>query len=147
MNMTPITQISKKFISSGNLEFNDLEEIVIPAILPLEVDLYFNRKGYSSGVMLSIHVNGKMACKIQFQNESGLKSERADITNLLRRGRNEIRVRCLVTCKPLENIGDEALFWLRRYEETIIRKKFFTKNTIEPFDQIWNLWIHDEQII
>lgn len=137
-----ITQISRHFLTEGLLDVTDLSAIIVPAQRPLVLDVLYKSVRPTVGSRLTVHVNNNEIANVRFQKEDGLKKQTVQLDRFVREGENEFRVRCLVSCKPLEEVSDEGLFWLRREDATIIRKKYSTRGTLEPFDQIWKLWVY-----
>jgi len=93
----------------------------------------------STGSRLLLSVNGEDVIDLYYDNEQGSKQETIDLAGHLVPGKNELRVRCLVACHPIDGLSDTGLLWLRGPEATIIRKQFATKGSLEPFDLRWTL--------
>jgi hypothetical protein len=137
-----ITDISRDFLSNRKLLVEDLTNIVIPVDFPVFCELYYNSVRPTQGIRLDLYINGNRVTNITYlDGEQGLKQSRLDLTNVLTEGENEFRCLCLVSCLQFEEKSDEGLIWLKGKHSTIIKKKYSTRGSLEPFDQRWNLLV------
>lgn len=137
----PITEVSESFRATHSVMLSDLRELVIPVSAPLACEAYFESPRVTSGTRMLITFNGEDVAELVYDDEDGRKQTSVDVTDLLQEGENDFRVRCLTSCVPLADSGDDAgLVWLRTAEATIIKKRYSTKGSLEPFDQRWTLW-------
>jgi len=136
-----ITELHHRFVTEGSLSIADLSKIVIPASRPLHCDLFYKSIRPTTGSRITAFLNGQEVANIVYDGNKGTKTVRVDLTKRLKSGVNELRCRCLVSNFPLENQSDEGLMWIRRHDDTIIRKKYSTMGVLEPFDQIWKLFV------
>jgi hypothetical protein len=134
-----ITEISETFRTDRVITLPDIRTLVVPVPPTLTCEAYFESPMVSTGSRLLVSVNGADVIDLYYDNEHGKKQEAVDLAGHLAPGENELRVRCLVSCHPIDNLSDAGLLWLRGPEATIIRKRFATKGSLEPFDLRWTL--------
>lgn len=134
-----ITEVSEAFRTNRVIDLPDIRALVIPVPRTLTCEAYFESPMVSTGSRLLVSVNGEDVVDLYYDNEQGKKQETIDLAGHIAPGKNELRVRCLVACHPIDDLSDTGLLWLRGPEATIIRKKFATKGSLEPFDLRWTL--------
>jgi len=135
----PITDISATFRERGTVDIGDLRDLVIPVPRSLTCEAYFDSPYETSGSRLIVSVNEEEVIDLRYDGSSGRTQGIVDISDRISVGENELRVRCLVSCSPVDGQSDSGVLWLRGGEATVIRKKFTTRGSLEPFDLRWVL--------
>jgi len=140
-----IVDVSEGFRTNRSVDVGDLRDLVIPiSDNNLRCEAYFESPMTTKGTRLLVTVNGDDVLELVYDDEDGTKQDAADLTHLLSPGQNDFRVRCLASCHPLDGTVDSGLIWLRSRDSTVIRKKYETRGSLEPFDQRWTLWYEPE---
>ena len=134
-----ITEISKHRRENSITEVDELSSITIPTRIPANIEMSFTTKRRSNGQRFQILINSIEVGSIRYDQEYGDKTINIDVTNYLKCGINELRVRTLITSNNFSENSDIAKFILFGEGNTIIRKEYRTKCSIEPIDQIWTL--------
>jgi hypothetical protein len=136
-----ITEVSAAFRETGTVEVGELRDLVVPIPAELTCEAYFDSPLPTKGTRLIVGVNGEDVIELSYDGAPGQRQGRVEISDHLAPGANELRVRCLVSCTPLDRVADAGEVWLRSSESTIIRKRFSTKGSLEPFDLRWTLFL------
>jgi hypothetical protein len=140
-----IADVSEGFRANRTVDVGDLRDLVIPIRgNNISCEAYFESPITTKGTRLLVTVNGDDVLELVYDDESGSKQDAVDVTHLLNPGQNDLRVRCLTSCHPLDGTVDSGLVWLRSRDSTVIRKKYETRGSLEPFDQRWALWYEPE---
>lgn len=140
-----ITEVSETFRKNRVINLPDIRTLVIPVPPVLTCEAYFDSSMVSSGSRFLVSVNGDDIIDLSYDNERGQKQGSVDLTDRVAPGENELRVRCLVSCHPVDDLTDTGLLWLRGPEATIIRKRFATRGSLEPFDLRWTLLLEPRE--
>jgi hypothetical protein len=136
-----IVDLSTDFRQAESLTVPDLHEITVPVTAPLTCEMYFESVRPANGARVLLTFNGEDVAELSYDGDAGRKQVLVDLTDRLVSGANDFRVRCLVSCLPLDEAADTALVWLKNDQSTIIRKAYTTRGSLEPFDQRWTLWL------
>jgi len=134
-----ITDISQKRRETETTNVSKLSDITIPIRNPVSIQMSFSSKRKSNGELFQILLNKKEIGNISFDHEASSKSIVIDVADKLVFGKNELRIRTLITSDEFSEKSDIAKFLLIGEGNTVIRKEYQTKCSLEPIDQIWNL--------